>query len=223
MPFTFILLLLFSMMQHSLFLLLLFYRKIRQEDRASSPLHIFSTHFYTTLSNDGTEAVKSWTARKNVDIFKKRYIFLPINKSSHWLLCLVANPAYVSNVSGDNDTQRFDCGTGPFPCILLLDSSKVHPKDIVAGHVRKWLNGEWMRLMAPKHGGVDPFNTSTMAVFTPKSKFLSMPLFLCCCCNEYCRSHVSSTLSGQQLRLWSICLPQRLCTLYVTSQPVERC
>ena len=160
-------------------------RLMRKEDRESSPLHIFSSHFYTTLSEEGTEAVESWTARKSIDIFKKRFIFLPINKSLHWSLCVVVNPGNILNASRENDIDS-EGGTGPFPCILFLDSLKAHRKDVVARHVRKWLNAEWKRLMAPQHGGEDPFNLSTMAVFTPRSKFISMPLFPCRYRNHYC-------------------------------------
>ena len=148
---------------------------MRKEDRESSPLHIFSSHFYTTLSKEGTEAVESWTARKSINIFQKRFIFLPINKSLHWSLCVVVNPAHILNASCENDVD-IEGGAGPFPCILFLDSLKAHRKDIVARHVRKWLNAEWNRLMAPQHGVCDPFNFSTMAVFTPRSKFFH---FLC--------------------------------------------
>lgn len=135
----------------------------------------------------GTDAVTSWTARKDINIFKKHFILLPINIGRHWSLCVVVNPAHVSNVSCDNDTD----GTQPFACILLLDSLiEGHDKYIVAKHVRKWLNAEWKRL-TPEHGNVDPFNKLTMGVYTPESKFLSMPTFLCHYHNEGSCSHVS--------------------------------
>lgn len=147
---------------------------MRKEDRQTSPLHIFSSHFYTTLSEEGTEAVESWTARKNIDIFSKRFIFLPINKSLHWSLCVVVNPMFIISESCEDDAGiDGDTEKQPFPCILFLDSLKAHRKDLVARHVRKWLNAEWKRLMAPQCGGVNPFNTSTMPVLSPRSKFVA--------------------------------------------------
>jgi Ulp1 family protease len=139
---------------------------MRKEDRASSPIHIFSSHFYTTLSIEGADAVKSWTARKNIDIFKKRFIFLPVNVEDHWSLCVVVNPA--------NITDGVETGTGPFPCILHLDSLKAHSKATLARHVNKLLNAEWKRLKVPQpqHGdGESLFNSRTMTVFAPRSKF----------------------------------------------------
>ena len=132
---------------------------MRKEDRRSSPLHIFSSHFYTTLSEEGTDAVESWTARKNINVFNKHFIFLPINKSLHWSLCVVVNPASIVDNPRGQDT-----GLKPFPCILFLDSLKIHRKDVVANHVRRWLNAEWNRLMKPTHGGLDPFTKITMKV-----------------------------------------------------------
>lgn len=195
---------------------------MRKEDRESSPLHIFSSHFYTTLSEEGTGAVESWTARKNIDIFKKRFVFLPINKSLHWSLCVVVNPAYIRNGSGELDTG-IEGKTEPFPCILFLDSLKAHRKDLVARHVRKWLNAEWKRLMAPLHGCVDPFSASTLPVYTPRSKFLSPPLLGGRNRGQPRRSHFVSTLSGQLLGLWCICLPLCLRTFHVTAQGADSC
>jgi Ulp1 family protease len=42
-----------------------------------SNLHIFSSHFYTTLAKSDPSAVRSWTERKKIDIFVKRFIFIP--------------------------------------------------------------------------------------------------------------------------------------------------
>ena len=69
---------------------------------------IFSTHFLTTLKRDGTAAVISWTANKKINIFKQRFVFLPINDSLHWSLCVVVNPGliaenYAPNMVGEEN------------------------------------------------------------------------------------------------------------------------
>jgi len=45
----------------------------------TSDIHIFTTHFYTTLAEEGPEAVASWTQKKkgSINIFKKKLIFIP--------------------------------------------------------------------------------------------------------------------------------------------------
>ena len=67
-------------------------------------VYVFSTHFYRTLKDDGVEAVTNWTLnnpkkkdrRINVDIFNKKFIFIPVNKiRSHWSLAVVVNPGCI--------------------------------------------------------------------------------------------------------------------------------
>jgi Ulp1 family protease len=63
----------------------------------TSCVHFFTSHFYTTLQDEGVDAVSSWTTNKGIDIFSKRIIFLPINQSLHWSLCAVVNPGLITN------------------------------------------------------------------------------------------------------------------------------
>lgn len=79
--------------------------------------HIFSTFFYNTLtntkllgkSNDRTltaaqkrhERVKNWT--KNVNIFEKDFIIVPINQQSHWFLAIICFPSLRGPVTIDSN------------------------------------------------------------------------------------------------------------------------
>ena len=70
---------------------------------------IFTTHFMSTLLKDGTASVISWTAKKKINVFKKRIVFLPINASLHWSLCVVVNPGLIainhaSNMGDDEES-----------------------------------------------------------------------------------------------------------------------
>eukprot|EP00546_Thalassionema_frauenfeldii_P001232 CAMPEP_0178932684 /NCGR_PEP_ID=MMETSP0786-20121207/22774_1 /TAXON_ID=186022 /ORGANISM="Thalassionema frauenfeldii, Strain CCMP 1798" /LENGTH=1112 /DNA_ID=CAMNT_0020610043 /DNA_START=136 /DNA_END=3472 /DNA_ORIENTATION=+ len=137
-----------------------------KENRESSRVHIFSSHFYSSLKKDGTAAVESWTAKKNIDIFSKRFIFIPINESLHWSLCVVVNPSHIFN-----SIQLFEDGTidneeTPASCILFLDSLKAHKKTTVAKHIRKWLNSEWKRLKDETKDNL--YTPKTMRVFSPR-------------------------------------------------------
>ena len=51
----------------------------------------------STLASDGAKAVSSWTAKKKIDIFEKKLIFVPVNSDLHWSLCVVVNPGSISN------------------------------------------------------------------------------------------------------------------------------
>ena len=66
--------------------------KIRDSD-----VHFFTSHFMTTLENEGTQEVSSWTANKNINVFEKRLVFIPVNENLHWSLCVVVNPGLIAS------------------------------------------------------------------------------------------------------------------------------
>lgn len=75
--------------------------------------HIFSSFFYNRLTTNSKtsapgeqkltaaqkrhERVKNWT--KNVNLFEKDYIVIPINEQSHWFLAIICFPALKGPVS----------------------------------------------------------------------------------------------------------------------------
>lgn len=77
-------------------------------DEQKSKTHIFSSFFYKRLTTTTTRQkqtekdvklsaaqkrharVKSWT--KNVNIFEKDFIIIPINEQSHWFLAIICFP-----------------------------------------------------------------------------------------------------------------------------------
>ena len=82
----------------------------------------------------------SWTAKKNINIFEKKFIFIPINKDLHWSLCVVVNPGAIENASKE-DRQNLTV-----PCLIFMDSLNLHKKETVRKNIQKWLNAEWIRL-----------------------------------------------------------------------------
>jgi Ulp1 family protease len=119
------------------------------------------------LRKEGTDAVESWTSRKSIDIFKKRLLFIPINKNLHWSLCVVVNPVNV--FSGDLIIDEESMGISPSipACILFFDSLKAHRKNEVAKHIRGWLNSEWKRLKMPVATFDPPFSRDTFPLISP--------------------------------------------------------
>ena len=59
-----------------------------------SDVYVFSSLFYTKLVEKDRvthhELVERWT--KNVDIFAKKFIFVPIHEGVHWSTCVIINP-----------------------------------------------------------------------------------------------------------------------------------
>ena len=93
-------------------MLCLIARISRQEAMATSCVHFFTSHFYTTLQDEGVDAVSSWTTKKGIDIFSKRIIFLPINQSLHWSLCAVVNPGLIANYEKIHSQTDVSCSYG---------------------------------------------------------------------------------------------------------------
>lgn len=86
-------------------------------ERQREKTHIFSTFFYNTLTNTKLlgssndvkltagqkrhERVKNWT--KNVNIFEKDFIIVPINQQSHWFLAIICFPSLKGPVTIDSN------------------------------------------------------------------------------------------------------------------------
>ncbi len=110
-------------------------------------MHFFSTQFFQKIQDQGAESVGSWTARRKIDIFEKKFIFIPINDFLHWSLCVVVNPGEIRNAYGDPDTNEEDDQLEKdAPFILFLDSLKAHQTNKVRKHIYSWLNFEAKRL-----------------------------------------------------------------------------
>ncbi|OBZ68651.1 hypothetical protein A0H81_11055 [Grifola frondosa] len=68
----------------------------KQPDLAEQ-IYVFSSFFYKKLNiknkEDGYRSVRKWTSK--VDIFKKKYIIVPINENLHWYLAIIHNPEHM--------------------------------------------------------------------------------------------------------------------------------
>jgi Ulp1 family protease len=97
-------------------------------------------------ANEGTNSVTSLTAKKDMDIFTMNFIFIPVNQSLHWSLCVVVNPGDIMNqVLAPNDDALLSC-------LFFFDSLRAHRKATITKNVQNWLNSEWKRLHKAKQG-----------------------------------------------------------------------
>ena len=137
--------------------------------------HIFSIYFYerlitkpkTKLSANAPPMspeerrynnVKKWT--KNINIFEKDFVIVPINHEEHWYVVVVCYPGLLRpRRVGD----RVEC-----PVILLLDSLEDGMKDTVVAHLREYLACEWReKMVAAGSSEVRLFQASAMPHFCP--------------------------------------------------------
>lgn len=139
--------------------------------------HVFSSFFYKQLSKrrmageDGVasvpdrhtrhQRVKTWT--RNVDIFTKDFLFVPVNQEAHWFLVLVCFPGLEELRHEDFDSETVSPGFGvgsqtppectlkgykknrvlKRPCILVMDSLKLTYHENVCRLLRDYLQVEW--------------------------------------------------------------------------------
>ncbi|XP_072306778.1 sentrin-specific protease 7b [Eucyclogobius newberryi] len=142
--------------------------------------HVFSSFFYKQLSkrraageDDITsvpdchmrhQRVRTWT--RNVDIFTKDFLFVPVNQEAHWFLVVVCFPGLEElkheDFSPCSDTVRPGFGlrsqTPPEctmkgcrknrvlkrPCLLVMDSLKLSYHETVCRLLRDYLQVEWV-------------------------------------------------------------------------------
>ena len=155
-----------------MFCLMFFIIRIWRKEKhlKNCPVHIFTTHFYSTLREHDVKGVTSWTATKNIDIFRKKFIFIPVNQGLHWSLCCVVNPgAILNNVRALNKDPGDD---KLYPCILFFDSlGNAHPKNRIAVNLRRWLDSEWNRLeKGSNEDECSPFKKAAMEVHQPRGE-----------------------------------------------------
>ncbi|XP_050538453.1 uncharacterized protein LOC126903921 isoform X2 [Daktulosphaira vitifoliae] len=121
-----------------------FTRHVSEEDKKRS--YLFSTFFYTRLTTpkggiDKAESkaqcrherVKKWT--KNVNIFEKDFIFVPINENYHWYLAVICYPYLTGPINmedgtpidiPDDEIDQFEPIDRPLsPCMENTDRDEV--------------------------------------------------------------------------------------------------
>jgi len=75
-----------------------------------APVHLFNTHFYQTLHNSGIDmtlhchALKGFT--RVVDIFSKRWLYIPIWLRTHFSLVVIVNPGYIKTCFNNDGSPR---------------------------------------------------------------------------------------------------------------------
>ena len=98
-------------------------------------IHIFSTHFYSTLSSKGYKGVARWAKRAKIDVTQLDYIFVPVNLNQvHWALGVINNK--------DRSFQYYDSLFG-------------HAGPEIISRLEEYLTGETKRLYGDDYSGAD--------------------------------------------------------------------
>ena len=107
---------------------------------------IYNSLFYTKLTEscnekEGFDLVKRWT--KNVDIFEKDFLVVPINLVNHWSLVVIVRPALCMLETDEDDPRDLTCHKS---CILFMDSLGLHRAATIGKKLRAYLAHEWVRI-----------------------------------------------------------------------------
>ena len=141
-------------------------------------MHFFTSHFLSTIQDEGPQGVATWTVskKKRIDVFEKKFIFVPVNGDLHWSLCVIVNPGLIGKAQAESDSLESELDE-EWPCILFLDSLKMHRKNQIAKIMRAWLNFEWNR-SEHKQKGLDPFTVKSMRLVAPKGKVVMYVFYI---------------------------------------------
>lgn len=91
-------------------------------------MHFFNSYFFESLTRDGKRkvnhsAVAKWT--KNINLFKRDFVIVPINENLHWFLVIICNlPSFARSTEQVDDTNE-DANQGSAPLPLATDGP--HP------------------------------------------------------------------------------------------------
>jgi Ulp1 family protease len=101
-----------------------------------SKIYIYSSQFYTKLIENSNpdsayELVRRWT--KDIDIFEKEFLFIPINMHFHWSLMVIIRPGLVFDPSsGSSFTENNQ------PCLLFMDSLSIHKHAKISKVIKRY-------------------------------------------------------------------------------------
>jgi len=126
-----------------------FYLKYLQKNNPviETKAHIFSTFFLNRLiskfapkseksdvDEEVYDRVKNWT--KNVDLFGKDFVVVPVNEKLHWYLCIICYANYVGENADENSKKS---------CILVFDSlpDVNDTRSETCQKLRGYLTSEW--------------------------------------------------------------------------------
>ncbi|CAN8076503.1 unnamed protein product [Agarophyton chilense] len=121
------------------------YQEVALQQRAPGlqmTAKFFSSFFFGRLRRTKPidyEGVRSWT--KDVDIFSKQFVFVPICDSYHWSLIIIANLHNLNDVLDEECVEHVEHER---PRIVYLDSLDPSRGSTFVDSIRRYLVEEWL-------------------------------------------------------------------------------
>lgn len=119
-----------------------------------SNMHIFNSFFYSKLlqiynGKKSFDLIERWT--KDVNLFDKRYLIIPVCQSYHWILIIVCNASLTPLsddpiiVSNSGDIQPSSNKVHKWPAILICDSLRHFYMSKLTEPIRMFLIAQWKK------------------------------------------------------------------------------
>ena len=160
-------------------------------------VHAFPCDFFTMLSAGNERGklkadkdkarrvyarVERWT--RNVDIFAKRFLLVPVLDQQHWSLAIVCHPGELAKRALARERRELDVGATEDedededcparPCVIHMDSLRMHSAKKIEKWLRCFLEMEWRK----RHSDEEPFTLrerTARAGGPPADLLLAMP------------------------------------------------
>ena len=160
-------------------------------------VHAFPCDFFTMLSAGNERGklkadkdkarrvyarVERWT--RGVDVFAKRFLLVPVLDQQHWSLAIVCHPGELAKRAIARERRELDVGATEDedededcparPCVIHMDSLRMHSAKKIEKWLRCFLEMEWRK----RHSDEEPFTLrerTARAGGPPADLLLAMP------------------------------------------------
>ena len=160
-------------------------------------VHAFPCDFFTMLSAGNERGklkadkdkarrayarVECWT--RGVDVFAKRVLLVPVLDQQHWSLAIVCHPGELAKRALARERRELDVGATEDedededcparPCVIHMDSLRMHSAKKIEKWLRCFLEMEWRK----RHSDEEPFTLrerTARAGGPPADLLLAMP------------------------------------------------
>ena len=160
-------------------------------------VHVFPSDFFTMLSAGNERGklkadkdkarrayarVECWT--RGVDVFAKRFLLVPVLDQQHWSLAIVCHPGELAKRAIARERRELDVGATEDedededcparPCVIHMDSLRMHSAKKIEKWLRCFLEMEWRK----RHSDEEPFTLrerTARAGGPPADLLLAMP------------------------------------------------
>ena len=160
-------------------------------------VHTFPSDFFTMLRGDDSfnnlkadgdmarrayERVERWT--RGVDVFAKKFLLVPVVEDLHWSLAIVCHPGELAKRAVARERRELDVGATEDedededcparPCVIHMDSLRMHSAKKIEKWLRCFLEMEWRK----RHSDEEPFTLrerTARAGGPPADLLLAMP------------------------------------------------